>query len=345
MVLKRQPQTELYSVTAGLELTRLDADRVLFVRRIGYHTLREEFSGNFRDLADELLRTKTMSAKTACGTIIELCQFQGKPFTVQVQTHASPLRIGSRTAVFGVGTMEVGAALLLIVVVTGIVLLVRKGGSAGKVVLSVVGALLLLLAIAFAAIFAVRSISQDSEQVATPVQLPQSVQSSDDPGAVPSEKSLPAASLPDARILAYATTGIERGWVQVQSRLDPQHELAFFLGEEGSGWSHVVRFGEKGEFQSFIEKSDAIALENGGKGRGFLIRSGPGGDSDRAKSTVYVAMEPSGTVPSGELTFRTGEIRMTDNATRITFADIVTSDGQRIPMSARVRPKTEAEQR
>lgn|GEM_PF-3272316 len=101
-----------------------------------------------------------------------------------------------------------------------------------------------------------------------------------------------------------------------------------------------MQFGEKGYYQSFIEKSDAIALKNGGKGRGFLIRSGPGGDSDRAKSTINVAMEAGGPVPAGELTFRTCEIRVTDNATRITFADIVTPDVQRIPLSASVRPKT-----
>ena len=106
-----------------------------------------------------------------------------------------------------------------------------------------------------------------------------------------------------------------------------------------------MRFGEKSDYQSFIEKSDEIALENGGKGRGFLIRSGPGGDSDRAKSAVNVAMEPGGSVPAGELVFRTGDIRVTDNATRITFADIVTPDGRRIPMTARVRPSTPAEQR
>ena len=142
MVLEGRPQTELYSVTAGLELTRLDADRVLFVRHIGHHTLREEFPGNFRDFADELLRTKTMSAKTACGTTIELCQFQGKPFTVQVQSHASPLENASRTDVLGIGAMAGGAALLLIVaviVIAVLVALMRKGGSTGKVVLWVVG--------------------------------------------------------------------------------------------------------------------------------------------------------------------------------------------------------------
>ena len=161
---------------------------------------------------------------------------------------------------------------------------------------------------------------------------------------LPGTTAAPSAPLPDARILVYActATGIEHGWVQILPRLDADHELAFFLAEEGSGWSHVVRFGEKGDYQSIIEKSDAIALENGGKGRGFLIRSGPGGDGERANSAVNFAMRPGGPVPVGELVFRTGDARVTENATRITFADIVTPDGRRIPMSARVRPTTQA---
>jgi len=233
MVLKRQPQTELYSVNAGLELTRLDADRVLLVRRIGYHTLPEEFPGNFRDLADELLRTKTMSAKTTCGTTIELCQFQGKPFTVQVQSQASPLTIGSRSGVFGIGTMAVGALVLLIIAAS--IVLARRGDSAGKIVLLVVGALLLLLAIAFAVMVGVWSIYRNFGPGVSAVRFAQPGQSSAAPDAAQLEKPLIDGSLPDVRILVYAATGIEQGWVQIQSRLDPQHELVFFLGEEGSG--------------------------------------------------------------------------------------------------------------
>ncbi|HCN78958.1 MAG TPA: hypothetical protein DIT13_17415 [Verrucomicrobiales bacterium] len=157
--------------------------------------------------------------------------------------------------------------------------------------------------------------------------------------AAPEQKNAPNR-LPDARILVYAATGIERGWVQIQSHLDASHELAFFVGEEGSGWFHAVRFEEKGDYQFFIEKSGDIRLESGGKGRGFVIRNGPGGDADQAKSTIYVSMEPGGTVPAGELVFRRGEIRVTENATRIVFADIVTPGGELIPITARVRPTT-----
>lgn len=57
--------------------SKIGTDRVLFVRRLGSSMVREEFSGNFRDLADELLRTKIMSAKAGSGTVVELCQFQG----------------------------------------------------------------------------------------------------------------------------------------------------------------------------------------------------------------------------------------------------------------------------
>ena len=51
--------------------------------------------------------------------------------------------------------------LLAVLFVVLFVVLVRKGASAGKAVLWVAGARVLLLAIAFAVIFAVRSISRD----------------------------------------------------------------------------------------------------------------------------------------------------------------------------------------
>ena len=182
MTLLPNPQTKLYGVSAQLELNKIGTDRVQFVRRLGNSTVREEFSGNFTDLADELLRTKTTSAKTGCGTNIELCQFQGKPFTVQVQT-TGPLPTGVTTS-FAVSLTGVG----LVVLIAGLVWLVfllRIGGPAGKIVMLVVGVLLLLLAIAFAVIFAVRSISQDFEQAATAVEMPQPDQSSDNSGAAP----------------------------------------------------------------------------------------------------------------------------------------------------------------
>ena len=150
MLLKRQPQTKLYGVSAALELTRLDADRVLFVRRIGQHTLREEIAGNFRELADELLRTKTMSAKTVSGTTVELCQFQGKPFTVQVHVQTSTATTPADVDVASWSFPMVGVGVIGLCLIAGIVLIiirVLKGGTAGKVVLLLVSLPVFLLTI------------------------------------------------------------------------------------------------------------------------------------------------------------------------------------------------------
>ena len=106
--------------------------------------VREEFSGNFRDLADELLRTKIMSAKAGSGTVVELCQFQGKPFTVQVHITGAPAA-GAPVISLVIGS---GIALAIILLVVLFVVLAQKGASDRKAVLWVAGALLLLLAIA-----------------------------------------------------------------------------------------------------------------------------------------------------------------------------------------------------
>ena len=83
-VLKSDPRTKLWGLSIQLELTKIDRDRVRFVRQIGGTSVGEEFPGNFRELADELLRTATFSVKTEPAMRIELCQLQGESFTVQV---------------------------------------------------------------------------------------------------------------------------------------------------------------------------------------------------------------------------------------------------------------------
>ncbi len=82
--LKRDPKSKLHLTSVSLELTKVGTNRVLFVSRIGGVTARQELSGSFRDLSAELLRYVNMSTKTVRGAEIELCQFQGKPVTVQV---------------------------------------------------------------------------------------------------------------------------------------------------------------------------------------------------------------------------------------------------------------------
>jgi serine/threonine protein kinase len=74
----------LFGMPARLTLTRLSTNRVLLTTEVHGTTTREEFVGNFRDLSAELRRTACLSAKTVVHAPIELCQFQGKSFNVQV---------------------------------------------------------------------------------------------------------------------------------------------------------------------------------------------------------------------------------------------------------------------
>ena len=177
IVLKRNPESELYGVSVQLELTRIGPDRVRIDRRMGHGSSRAEFPGNFRELADELLRTRTHSAKTESGKSIELCQVQGKPLVVQLD-RTGPPAASVRHAAFGINLVAISLVFLLIVA-AGIVLaivLVRKGVSAGSIVLWVIGLPLLVLVIAFAVIFFVRSSSRDfraATEASATLEIPQ----------------------------------------------------------------------------------------------------------------------------------------------------------------------------
>ncbi len=151
-VLKPKPQTQIHGVDVDLELTRLDAERVLFVRRIGGQTLREEMPGNFQALADELLGSRTTSAKTVAGAAIELCRFQGKSFTVVVLGQDPPL-VTPASAKPAHGTFLFYGIIGLCVLAGGVILLRRRKIGTGVKVLLLLGALLpialLLLAVLF----------------------------------------------------------------------------------------------------------------------------------------------------------------------------------------------------
>ncbi len=96
--LQRVPKTKLYGATVRLELTKVGTNRVLLVRKMGGATSRREFEGNFRDLAAELLGTKTSSAKTVRDASLVLCQLQGRSFIVQVDSGKATLPpVGSPT--------------------------------------------------------------------------------------------------------------------------------------------------------------------------------------------------------------------------------------------------------
>lgn len=130
-----QPNSEskLFNLSAQLELLKTDTNQVLFIRQIGGTTVREELPGNFRELAAELLRTATFSAKGLSGAPIELCRFQGKSFTVQVDNTESinaTSRFGGRQSVLQI--LMVTAMVLMVVAGTlllGRNLVARKRGT------------------------------------------------------------------------------------------------------------------------------------------------------------------------------------------------------------------------
>ena len=108
-VLQPFQQTKLYGVSVQLEFTKIDANRVLFVRRIGNTTVREELPGNFRDLAEELLRTASVSAKSVRGASIELCRVKGEPLVAQVLNGAgAPVSEAARATGPDIERVEIG---------------------------------------------------------------------------------------------------------------------------------------------------------------------------------------------------------------------------------------------
>ena len=144
--LKRDPKTKFHQTAVSIELTEADTNRVLLVSRIGGVTAREELTGSFRDLSAELLRYKNMSAKTVRGAEIELCQFQGKPVTVQVDALVSTVTTPGTVKVGNSSFSFVGVIGLCVIAGVVIVLLLRKGWSAGKVLLLLGVPLLIVIA-------------------------------------------------------------------------------------------------------------------------------------------------------------------------------------------------------
>ncbi len=173
-LLKLDAKTKLHRLPVRLELTKVGTNRVLLVTEMGGIKSREEFPGNFRDLSADLLRFKNVSAKTVRGTTIELCQFQGKSFTVQVDS-AVPRPESTRQPTAGqygfsgkpnfpVVAIVVGVAVVIGGIVLLIVVLVRKGWSVGKAMLLVLGVPLLFGAVAVAELFGWRATTSESLQ-------------------------------------------------------------------------------------------------------------------------------------------------------------------------------------
>ncbi len=150
--LRRDPKTKLYQTAVSLELTKVGTNRVRLVSRIGGVTAREELTGSFPDLSAELLRYKNMSTKTVRGAEIELCQFQGKPVTVQVPVLISTVTTPAAVKVVNWSFPFYGLIALCVLAAVVIVVLMRKGWSLGKVLL-LLGGLLLVAGLALAVLF------------------------------------------------------------------------------------------------------------------------------------------------------------------------------------------------
>ncbi|MFN0126988.1 MAG: protein kinase domain-containing protein [Verrucomicrobiales bacterium] len=151
LALRHDPQTMLHGVSVRLELIQAGANRVQFIRHIGGDPIREELDGNFRELADEWLRTASFGAKAPSGTRIELCRFQGEPFTVQVDVPVST--ITTSVPVKEVDWWIPFIAVTGLCVIGGIVLVImqaRRDGTAGRVVLLLLSLPVLFLIVALA---------------------------------------------------------------------------------------------------------------------------------------------------------------------------------------------------
>ncbi|PAW84054.1 MAG: hypothetical protein B9S33_12575 [Pedosphaera sp. Tous-C6FEB] len=166
--LQRDPNSQFHRITASLELTRVSPTLLRLVTKQGYATTTEEFPGNFRELADELLRGVNFTAKTTRGTPIELCRVQGKPLVVTVEAGAPPpaAKRASTSRRFGLDTtaavlIALGAIVIGFGGVALLVWLLRKGGASNRVVLLVLAVPFVLLALAVAALLGVKSLSHD----------------------------------------------------------------------------------------------------------------------------------------------------------------------------------------
>ncbi|NBR85080.1 MAG: hypothetical protein EBS84_15935 [Proteobacteria bacterium] len=142
--LQLDAESKLYRVPVRLELTKVSTNRVLLVTTAGGAKTSQELTANFRTLSEELRRARNQSFKTVHGAVIELCEVQGQPFTVQVDA-AGPRPESTRqptarqygfgnTPDFPVWTIMAGIVVLGVVIggFVMLVVLLRKGGEARR---------------------------------------------------------------------------------------------------------------------------------------------------------------------------------------------------------------------
>lgn len=117
----------------------------------------------------------------------------------------------------------------------------------------------------------------------------------------------------------------------VEARLDQDDELWMFIGDESLGWSMSRPRG--GAIEATVRASNQIELGAGSLGKGLVFESENG--------AAYVAIDPVGPVPFGELIFRANDKIIKKDGVH-TFADIHQADGALVPVSIRIRQNKSA---
>ena len=145
--------SKLYGAAIQVELTKIDAERVLLVTRVGKTTTREELTASFRGLSEEMLHARNQSFKTVRGAAIELCQLQGQSFTVQVDALTSTVGTPANVKAVAWSNPIYGLIALCVLAAVVIVLLMRKGWSLGKVLL-LLGGLMMVAGLSIGGLFA-----------------------------------------------------------------------------------------------------------------------------------------------------------------------------------------------
>jgi hypothetical protein len=115
---------------------------------MGGATSREEFIGKFDDIAEELVRTATLTATSARGASTELCQIQGKSLSVLVDGGLTPVLPARSSGIRIAFPLAVIAAVVMLVSTIGALLfiLTRNRGSARKATTMLLGVAWLLFA-------------------------------------------------------------------------------------------------------------------------------------------------------------------------------------------------------
>ncbi len=113
----------------------------------------------------------------------------------------------------------------------------------------------------------------------------------------------------------------------INANVGAGEELRVFVGDEGTGWSAST--GVPKVMQITMEASDQVMLDDGGKGKGFILTMGP-------NNVFHVPIVKNGQVPFGELVIRPSNAILNQNGVW-SFADIRLPDGKLVPISVKVR--------